>query len=114
MHELFATQAILDKALAKAADGNADRITDLHLVVGEISRATSTTRSSSTGTRSARVPSQKERGSIFVMSRQNCSAWPASPSITRCEAEIRCPNCGSSGAKILAGEEFYLEALDVE
>jgi Zn finger protein HypA/HybF involved in hydrogenase expression len=25
-------------------------------------------------------------------------------------AEVSCPNCGSVGAKILAGEEFYLEA----
>ena len=30
------------------------------------------------------------------------------------EQEIRCPSCGSSGAKIVAGEEFFLESLDVE
>ena len=37
MHELYATQAILDKALEKAAEAKARRITDLHIVVGEIS-----------------------------------------------------------------------------
>jgi hypothetical protein len=37
MHELFATQAILDKALARAAEEAAARITDLHLVVGDLS-----------------------------------------------------------------------------
>jgi Zn finger protein HypA/HybF involved in hydrogenase expression len=26
--------------------------------------------------------------------------------------EISCPNCGSVGAKILAGEEFYLESVE--
>jgi Zn finger protein HypA/HybF involved in hydrogenase expression len=28
--------------------------------------------------------------------------------------EVLCPACGSVGAKILAGEEFYMESLDVE
>jgi hydrogenase nickel incorporation protein HypA/HybF len=27
---------------------------------------------------------------------------------------IRCPQCGSFGAKILAGEEFYLESIETE
>jgi len=26
--------------------------------------------------------------------------------------EVSCPNCGSVGAKILAGEEFYLESVE--
>ena len=28
--------------------------------------------------------------------------------------ETSCPHCGSVGAKILAGEEFYLESIDEE
>lgn len=28
--------------------------------------------------------------------------------------EIRCPHCGSFGAKILSGEEFYLESIEME
>jgi len=28
--------------------------------------------------------------------------------------EIHCPHCGSYGAKILAGEEFYLESIETE
>jgi Zn finger protein HypA/HybF involved in hydrogenase expression len=27
---------------------------------------------------------------------------------------IQCPNCGSVGAKIIAGEEFFVEAIDVD
>jgi Zn finger protein HypA/HybF involved in hydrogenase expression len=30
------------------------------------------------------------------------------------EKELVCPNCGSVGVKIIAGEEFSLEAIDVE
>jgi Zn finger protein HypA/HybF involved in hydrogenase expression len=28
--------------------------------------------------------------------------------------DTRCPHCGGVGAKIIAGEEFYLEALEEE
>jgi Zn finger protein HypA/HybF involved in hydrogenase expression len=27
-------------------------------------------------------------------------------------AEVSCPHCGSVGAKIIAGEEFYLESIE--
>lgn len=27
-------------------------------------------------------------------------------------AEISCPRCGSVGAKVIAGEEFYLESIE--
>jgi len=27
-------------------------------------------------------------------------------------AEVSCPQCGSVGAKVIAGEEFYLEAVE--
>jgi len=30
------------------------------------------------------------------------------------EGEIVCPNCKSVGAKIIMGEEFFLESIDVE
>ena len=40
MHELYATQAILEKAIQKANEAKAKRITHLYLVVGEISTYT--------------------------------------------------------------------------
>ena len=30
------------------------------------------------------------------------------------DGKIHCPHCGSFGAKILAGEEFYLESVETE
>jgi len=29
-------------------------------------------------------------------------------------AEVSCPHCGSVGAKVIAGEEFYLESIEQE
>ncbi len=113
MHELYATQAILDKVLTKAAEQNAKRITDVYLVLGEIS-------------------SYKEdpvrfywdeisRGTLAQESTLHFRRLPAEMQCMACfhkyqpqDDEILCPNCGSNGAKILQGEEFYLEALDVD
>lgn len=113
MHEFLATQAILEKALQKAADQNARRVTNLYLVVGEISSYVDDSvrfywDELSKGTIAAgaelhfrRVAAEMQCMACFTKYHPN-------------EGEILCPNCGSRGAKILAGEEFYLEALDVE
>jgi len=113
MHELFATQAILDKALAKAAEGHAARITDLHLVVGDLSSYVDDSIqfywdeiSKGTIAEGARLHFRRVEAQLQCMA---CFT----PYHLR-DDEIRCPNCGSSGAKILAGEEFYMESLDVE
>ncbi len=113
MHELYGTQAILDKALEKAQEAHAQRITNIYLVVGEISTYSPDSVqfywdqiSKNTAAESARVHYR------FVESEFQCMAC-----FTKYhpkDGEIVCPNCGSSGAKILAGEEFYMEALDVE
>jgi hydrogenase nickel incorporation protein HypA/HybF len=113
MHELFATQAILEKALRKAAEEKAKRITDVHLVVGEISTYVDDSiqfywDEISKGT----IAEGAELHFRRVSAELQCMAC-----FTRyrpVEGEILCPACGSSGAKILAGEEFYMEALDVD
>ena len=113
MHELYATQAILEKALQKAAEGNARRITELHIVVGEISTYSDD---------SVRFYwDEISKGTIaeganlvfrHVSAELQCMA--CFTKYQPVEGEILCPSCGSSGARILAGEEFYLEALDVD
>ncbi|MFH1183634.1 MAG: hydrogenase maturation nickel metallochaperone HypA [Chloroflexota bacterium] len=113
MHELYATQAILEKALQKAAEEKAKRITDLHLVIGEISTYADDSvlfywEELSRGTIA--------EGAILhfrhVSAQMQCMA--CFTKYQPVDGEVLCPSCGSSGAKILGGEEFYMEALDVE
>ena len=113
MHELYATQAILEKAIQKATEENAKRITDVYLVVGEISTYVDDSVrfywdeiSKQTIAEGATLHFRRVRAEMQCMA---CFTkyFPEGD-------EILCPNCGSSGAKILAGEEFYMEALDVE
>ena len=113
MHELYATQAILDKAVAKAAEQKASRITDLYLVVGEIS---------SYSDESVQFYwDEISKGTIAEKATLHFRHVPAEMQCMACftkyqpaEGEIVCPNCGSNGARILQGEEFYMEALDVD
>ncbi len=113
MHELYATQAILDKALAKAIEQKATRITDIYLVVGEMSTYSE---------ESVQFYwTQIGKGTMAANANLHFRHVPAEVQCMACfsryhpqEGVIICPNCGSNGAKILQGEEFYMEALDVD
>jgi hydrogenase nickel incorporation protein HypA/HybF len=113
MHELYATQAILEKAIKKAAEANASRITHLYLVVGEISTYTDDSVQF--------YWDDISKGTIAEGAQLHFRALPAEVQCMNCftryhplDGEIVCPNCKSVGAKILAGEDFFMEALDVE
>jgi hydrogenase nickel incorporation protein HypA/HybF len=113
MHELYATQAILEKAIRKAGEANAERITHLYLVVGEISTYTE---------ESVQFYwDDISRGTIAEKAELHFRHVPAEAQCMACftkyhplEGEIVCPNCRSVGAKVVAGEEFFMEGLDVE
>lgn len=113
MHELYATQAILEKAIQKAGEEKAKRITNLYLVVGEISTYSDESVQfywdqicKDTIAENAKLHFRHVQAELQCMA---CFT-KYQPE----EGEIVCPNCGSAGAKIVAGEEFFMEALDVE
>ena len=112
MHELHAMQAVLQKAVDKANAAGARRVTHVHLALGEasayrrdalqfhwdeISRGTV---AEGALLHFRRVPLEAQCMSCFTIYQPQ-------------NGEIVCPTCGGVGAKLLAGEEFYLEAVDV-
>lgn len=113
MHELPVTQSILQIALQHAQKAHAKRIVDLNIVMGELSSMVDDsiqfywdiiakdTIAEGAALHFRRVPAQLE-----------CLACAAQyhPS----SEELACPRCGSLRVKILAGEEFLLESIDVE
>lgn len=113
MHELPVTQSILKIALDHAEKANAKRITDLHIVMGELSSmvddsiqfyweiiAKDTIAQNAT-LHFRRVPAELQCMTCFTKYNPG-------------NGELVCPQCGGVGAKIIAGEEFSLEAIDVE
>lgn len=111
MHELMVTENIRDIALRHAEQAGAARITDLFLVIGELSSIVDDsvqfywdfvaegTMAEGATLHFRRIPA--------VMSCQACG-HSYSPRQT-----LPCPACGSSDVRVTAGEEFFLEAIEV-
>ena len=113
MHELPITQSILDLVVDHARRAGATRVTDVHLVIGELSRVVDDSVqfywdiiSKDTLCEGAilnfeRIPAQ-----------MNCLDCGFTYTLSRgLEA---CPNCESFRVRVVAGDEFRLESIEVE
>ena len=113
MHELSVTQSILKIALQHAEKSNAKRITTLNIVMGELSSmvddsiqfywetiAKDTIAEGAT-LKFRRVPAELQCMTCFHKYHPT-------------DRELICPQCHGVGAKVIAGEEFALESIDVE
>ncbi|GAB4419864.1 MAG: hydrogenase maturation nickel metallochaperone HypA [Anaerolineales bacterium] len=113
MHELPITQSILEIALKHAEKAEAKKITNIYIVMGELSKVVDESVqfywdmiAEDTIAKDAKlhfriVPAEFQCMACFE------KYHPASD-------EFSCPKCESVGVKILKGEEFSLEAIDVE
>ena len=113
MHELSVTQSLLEIALRHAESGGARKITDLYLVQGEFS--------SFIDEAVQYYWDIIAEDTIAEGARLHFRRIPAQMRCLQCgehyhpaEAELACPQCGSGEAEIVAGEEFYLDSMDVE
>jgi len=114
MHELPITQSILEIVLRHAEKAHAKRITDIYIVMGELSKVVDESVqfywdmiADDTIAKGAKLhfrmaPVEFQCMSCFEKYHPNDTE------------DFQCPNCGSVGVKIIAGEEFSLEAIDVE
>lgn len=113
MHELAVTESILNLAVDYAEQASATRVTDLHLVIGQLSAIvddsiqfywdiiSKDTLCAGSVLHFERVPARlqcKECGMEYTLSR---------------ELEA-CPACDSIRLTVLSGEEFRLESIQVE
>ncbi len=113
MHELSVTQSILEIALRHAEKANAHRITDLYLVIGQLSSI---------------VDDSVEfywdiiaKETIAASANLHFKRLPIEVLCLECEnrfnpnnGDYTCPQCRSSQIKIVQGEEFLLEAINIE
>jgi hydrogenase nickel incorporation protein HypA/HybF len=105
------TESLLEIALRHAKQAGAGRITDLYLVIGELSSVIDDSVQFywdfvSEGT--------KAEGATLHFRRV-----PAEMACQACgerydpKADLTCPACGGSDVRIVAGQEFFLEAIEV-
>ncbi len=118
MHELAITASVLNLALQYAGNAQPEtahtpHITDLHLVIGQLSSVIDDSVQFYWDIISQNTPAEG--------SRLHFRRIPAEFECEICYAhypmhgdDFTCPECGSAEVRIAAGEEFYLEAIDVD
>jgi len=113
MHELAVTESILSIALQHATQAKAVRVTSLQLVVGQLSSIVDDSVQFYWDMISA--------GTICEGAQLHFERRPATLKCLDCDQTYTlsgelsdCPNCHSARIKVVAGEEFYLDSIEVE
>lgn len=113
MHEMAVTQRVLDIALEKAKEARANRVATINLVIGEMSSIvddclqfyfdflSQNTPASGATLAFKRIPTQ--------LGCRHCghSFTPGSP-------PWKCPRCEQWDVEIQAGQELYIDSIEVE
>ena len=113
MHELSVTEGILKIALEHAKQAGAQRVTGLYVVVGQLASIVDDSVqfywdiiSKDTAAEGAQLHFRRIPTELLCL---DCEQR-----YTPAREELACPRCGSIRVKVVAGEEFYLDAIDVE
>jgi hydrogenase nickel incorporation protein HypA/HybF len=113
MHELSVTESLLEIALRHGKSANASRITDIFLVIGQLSSIVDDSVqfywdivSKDTLAEGAQLHFQR------IPTRVKCLECLSS--YEPVSDDLACPDCLSSHIDITAGDEFFLEAINVE
>jgi hydrogenase nickel incorporation protein HypA/HybF len=113
MHELSVTEEVLRIASEHAQEARATRITAIHLVVGDLSSIVDDSVQFYFDFLS--------RGTIAEGARLQFTRVPPRLRCRQCAGEFAmgpmdwtCPHCGALGGDVVAGREFYLDAIEVE
>jgi len=113
MRELQSMNAFLDKILKQANDKNAKQITSVHLALGEISELDSTAIENHWNELSKNTVAENA-GLHFHTITAEVQCMSCFKKYHPENGVIHCANCGSYGAKILTGEEFHVESIEMD
>jgi hydrogenase nickel incorporation protein HypA/HybF len=113
MHELSVTESILEIACRHAEQAQAARVTDVHLVIGRLSSIIDDSVQFYWDLIS--------KETLCEDARLHFKRTPAILTCQDCHQEfelttelIPCPNCGSARIRVLSGDEFNIESIEIE
>lgn len=113
VHELAVTQGILDLVLQNAESAYATRVTDIHLLIGDLSSIVDDSvqfywdiLANGTICKDARLHFHRIQTRLLCLT---CNTKYVLDSEL-----IPCPECGSVNVKILSGNEFQVESIEIE
>lgn len=113
MHELSITENILEIATRNGARAGASRITDITLVIGDLSSIVDDSVQF--------YWDMISQGTLAEGARLHFRRVPARVHCQSCAHEFElagqlnpCPECGSLSLDILSGDEFYVDSIEIE
>jgi hydrogenase nickel incorporation protein HypA/HybF len=113
MHELAITQSVLNIAVEYATRANATRVTDLYLVIGQLSSVVDDSVqfywdivSQDTLCQGAQLHFERVPATLLCLDCGHTYTLPGEL--------VPCPQCGSMSVKVTSGEEFRLDSIGVE
>ncbi|MBT3315549.1 MAG: hydrogenase maturation nickel metallochaperone HypA [Anaerolineae bacterium] len=113
MHELPVTESILDITLRHAKTHNATKVTDIYLVIGDWSSIIDDSvqfhwdiLSENTIAQAATLHFERISIELFCL---DCSH-----TYTPTDRELVCPKCESSRIKVVKGDEFNIDSIEIE
>ena len=113
MHELAITQSMFDLVLEQAKKAEAKKVGKINLVIGEMTGVvgdcvqfyfdflSSDSIASGATLSFTRIPMQVRCRNCGLSFSPDKSSWS-------------CPQCGKWDAEIIAGQEFYIDSIEVE
>ena len=111
MREYEATQIVLKKSIQQVV--NPKRITNVHLALGEMAELDQSLIQQHWLELSKGTPAEQAR-LHFRLIKAEVQCMACFSKYFPLDGRIHCPYCGSYGAKILSGEEFYLESIELD
>ena len=111
MHELMVTQSILEIVLRHAEEAGADQVTDLFLVVGQLSSVVDDSVQF--------YWDYVSEGTVAEGARLHFRRIPAEMLCQTCQhryspdENLTCPVCNGNQISVVTGDEFYVEAIDI-
>ena len=113
MRELQSIKVVLNKALEQARTANAAQIKNIRLALGEISELDQASIQEHWNELSKDTVAENA-GLHFHIITAEVQCMSCFKKYHPSNGIIHCANCGSYGAKILSGEEFHIETIEMD
>ncbi len=113
MHELAVTESILSIAEKHAVEADASRVTDIHIIIGKLASIVDDSVqfywdiiAQDTICAGATLHFTRKSAQLLCL---DCKQ-----EYTLADELTTCPHCGSAHIKVISGDEFMLESIEIE
>lgn len=113
MHELSVTESVLEIATRHAKKAKATKVTDIYLVIGRLSSIVDDS--------VMFYWDMISEGTICEYAQLHFKRIPAELVCLECDHKYQlmeeltpCPNCGSARVRVLSGDEFNIESIEIQ